>query len=179
MNLNKESNPELLNKMDIIAIVVSIAVLALVIMMRSIRIEVAVDLSILPAFHALLNGTAAIFLIAALVVIKNRNISLHKRLILTALTLSVIFLLSYVVYHITSDPTLYCKEGTIRYIYFFILITHVFLAAVSLPFILFTFNRAWTNNFDKHKRLARWVFPVWLYVAITGPICYLMLQPCY
>jgi putative membrane protein len=88
-------------------------------------------------------------------------------------------LLSYVVYHFTTEETRFGGVGTIRYVYFFILITHVILAAVILPFILFTFNRAITNQITKHKKLARWVFPIWLYVAITGPLCYFMLKPYY
>jgi len=172
-------NEGLLKRMDYTAAIVSAVVLALVVFMRSFKIDVPADLSILPLFHAILNGSAALFLIAALVAIKNRNIQRHKTFILIAMSLSVVFLLSYVVYHITSEPTLYCKEGTIRYIYFFFLLTHVVLAAGSLPFILFTFNRAWTDNFTRHKKMAKWVFPIWLYVAITGPLCYFMLQPCY
>jgi putative membrane protein len=91
----------------------------------------------------------------------------------------VIFLLSYVVYHITTDPTRFGGTGTIRTVYFILLITHIIAAAVSLPFILFTFIAAWTNQFDKHRKLARWVFPLWLYVAVTGPVCYWMLKPYY
>jgi putative membrane protein len=92
---------------------------------------------------------------------------------------SVVFLLSYVVYHMTNDPTRYQGDGMARMIYFLLLISHIIFAAVSLPFILFTFIAAWTNRFDDHRRLARWVYPMWLYVAVTGPICYLMLRPYY
>ena len=107
--------------------------------------------------------------------------------------LSGMFLLSYVVYHMTNDPVLFgdadfngvvtdiekAAVGSTRTVYFFLLATHVILAAVILPFILLTFNRAYTNQFDRHKKIARWVYPLWLYVAITGPICYLMLRPYY
>ena len=99
--------------------------------------------------------------------------------IYAAFGLSVAFLLCYVVYHFTTPATLYGGEGAIRTVYFFLLITHVVLAAGSFPFILFTFIRAYTNQIDQHKKMARWVFPIWLYVAVTGPICYFMLLPYY
>jgi putative membrane protein len=92
---------------------------------------------------------------------------------------SALFLISYVLYHFTTPETRYGGQGTMRAIYFFFLITHVVLAAVTLPFILLTFTRAYTNQFERHKKMARWVFPLWLYVAVTGPICYLMLRPYY
>lgn len=173
------SKSKLLKKLDVFAIVVSIAVLALVVMMREITIQVDVDLSFLPAFHAIINSLAAFFLLLGLIAIKSKKVEIHKRMIMTAMVLSIIFLLSYVVYHITSETTVYCKTGSIRYVYFTLLISHIILAALILPFILFTFNRAWTGFFDRHKAMARWVFPIWFYVACTGPICYLMLRPCY
>jgi putative membrane protein len=98
---------------------------------------------------------------------------------LTAMGLSVLFLLSYVAYHMTNDPTRYGGEGVMRGVYFFLLITHIVSAAVSFPFILFTLVAGLTNRFDAHRRMARWVFPLWLYVAVTGPVCYLMLRPYY
>ena len=93
--------------------------------------------------------------------------------------LSLLFLLSYVAYHTTTEETKYCAEGAIRYVYFFLLITHVVLAGIIFPFILFTFVRAVTGQFDRHKKLAKYVYPLWLYVAITGPVLFLMLMPCY
>ena len=117
----------------------------------------------------------------------------HRNAIYTALVLSGLFLLSYVVYHFTSDAVKFgdanfdgvvdevekAAVGSTRVIYLLLLITHVTLAGVILPFILLTFNRAFTNQFARHKKIARWVYPLWLYVAITGPICYLMLRPFY
>lgn len=173
------SQNKLLRKFDIFAIIVSIAVLTLVILMREIKIPTNADLSFLPGFHAILNSLAAFFLLLGLVAIKSKKVEIHKRMIMTAMILSIIFLLSYVVYHITNESTAYCKTGSIRYVYFALLISHIILAAAILPFILFTFNRAWTGFFEKHKAMARWVFPIWFYVACTGPICYLMLRSCY
>lgn len=168
-----------LRKLDIIATIISIAVLFLVVMMRRVKIPTEIDFSFLPPFHATLNGITAIVLMVALYFIKQRNIEAHRKSMLLAIGLSVLFLLSYVVYHFTTEETRFGGEGTIRYVYFFILITHIILAAVILPFILFTFNRAITNQFTRHKKLARWVYPIWLYVAITGPVCYFMLKPYY
>ncbi len=173
-------NDQLRKKLDIAAYVVSVLVIAIVIAMRPAqRFEVGVDLSFLPAFHAVVNTLAAICLIAALYFIKQKRIIAHRNMIFAAMTCSFFFLLSYVVYHFTNDETSYCGEGLIRYVYFFILITHIILAGTSLPFILLTFSRGITYMTDKHKRMARWVYPIWLYVMLTGPIVYLMLKPCY
>ena len=98
---------------------------------------------------------------------------------LTAIVTSCLFLLSYITYHVTTPETVYCGTGAVRMVYLFILITHVILAGVIVPFILFTFIRAYTNQIDRHRRMARWVFPIWLYVAVSGPVVYLMLLPCY
>ena len=173
------SNKVLERKMNIASIIISIAVLALVILMRQVKLNIDFDFGFLPPFHAVLNSLASVALLFALYFIKNKNIKAHQNSIHLALGLSALFLLSYVVYHFTTEETRYCMDGNIRYVYFFLLITHVVLAAVILPFILLTYTRAYTNQFVRHKRMARWVFPLWLYVTITGPICYLMLKPCY
>lgn len=168
-----------IKQMDRLAYVVSAAVLVLVVLMRRIKIPTSIDFSFLPPFHATLNAITGVILIAALVFIKQKNIKAHKAAIMTAMVTSVIFLLSYVLYHFTTEETKFCQEGTIRTIYFILLITHIVLAAVSLPFILLTFNRGFKMETARHKKMARWVYPLWLYVAFTGPICYLMLKPCY
>lgn len=172
-------NLALAKKLNKIAWFLSAAVFILVVSMRKINISTNIDFGFLPPFHATLNGLAAILLIAALFAIKKGQANLHRKLMTAALAMSVLFLLSYVTYHITTPETKYCAEGAIRYVYFFFLITHIILAAVILPFILFTYIRAFTNQFEAHKKMARWVFPLWLYVAITGPLLYLMLMPCY
>ncbi len=174
-------NLELAKKLNIAAGIVTIVVLLLVGMMRrpEFKISTDIDFSFLPPFHATLNALAAVALLFAFYFIKNKNIEAHRKSIYTAMGLSAMFLLSYVVYHFTTEETIYCFEGTSRSIYFFLLITHVVLAGVMLPFILLTFIRAYTGQIEKHKKMARWVFPFWLYVTITGPICYLMLRPCY
>ncbi len=176
----KPAEPQLLKTLDRIAYVLSVVVIALVILMRPAeRVHVDFDTNWMPGFHAIVNTIGSLFLVMALVFIKKKNISMHRNMIFGAMICSFFFLLSYVVYHFTTPETKYCGEGSIRYLYFFILITHIILAGLSLPFILLTFNRGFTMAVERHRKLARWVYPIWLYVMITGPVVYLMLRPCY
>lgn len=161
------------------AYVVSAVVLLLVGMMRRYKLDVGIDFSFLPPFHSALNALTAVILLVALWHIKNGRVEQHQKAIYAAMVCSALFLLSYVLYHFTTPETKYGGVGMMRTVYFVLLITHVVLAAVILPFVLFTFTRAYTGQFERHKKMARWVFPLWLYVAITGPICYLMLKPYY
>jgi putative membrane protein len=172
-------NNALAKKLNVYAAIISAVVLLLVATMRQIpRLDLGVDFSFLPAIYSCMNLLAAVFLILALNAIRQKKIDLHRKMIFIALTMSSLFLLMYVLYHITTPEIKYCGEGAMRTVYFLLLITHVVLAAVSFPFILFTFVRGYTMQVERHKRMAKWVFWVWLYVAITGPIVYLMLRPC-
>jgi putative membrane protein len=137
------------------------------------------DLSFLPPIYASVNGFTAIFLVGAVVAIKNGNRVLHERLIKICMLFSVSFLVMYVLYHLTSEATPYGGLGVMRSIYFFILITHILLSIVVIPFVLFTYARALSGNFERHKSLAKYTFPLWLYVAVTGVIVYLMISPYY
>lgn len=175
----RRENKILEKKLNTGAIAVSIVVFLMVLLMRKVRLDVGIDFSFLPPFHSTLNALAAVALILALIAIKRQNVHWHRNFMVTAMVLSVLFLMSYVLYHFTTPETPFCKEGSIRYVYFFLLISHIVLAAVILPFILFTLIRAITFQFDRHKTMAKWVFPLWLYVAISGPILYLMLKDCY
>ena len=193
--LTRAPNDALATKLNRIAWLLTAAILGLVVVMRKVRIPLpeGVDFSFLPPLHAGINALPACTLIAALVAVKCGRISLHRRLILAAMGLSVLFLLSYVAYHFTTNEIKFgdanhdglvdavekATVGSMRTYYLLLLISHIVLAGVSLPFILFTFIAGWTNQFEKHRRLARWVFPIWLYVAITGPVCYWMLRPYY
>jgi putative membrane protein len=170
---------QLVKKLDAVAWVVSAVVLLAVIAMRQIKIETSFDFSFLPPLHAALNALAFVCLLFAFRAIKSKNIIRHKQWMTTALLLSTLFLISYVVYHTTTPETKFGGEGWIRYVYFALLISHVILAAGLLPFILFTYIRGFTGLVERHKKLARWVFPIWLYVTLTGPLCYLMLKPYY
>ncbi len=166
-------------RLNLVAYIVSAVVLLLVGLMRRVKIDLGMDFSFLPPFHASLNALTAVILVYALYQIKQKNVEAHRKAIYSAMGTSALFLLSYVLYHFTTPETRFGGEGAIRIAYFFLLITHVVLAAVILPFILLTFNRAFTGQYDRHRKMARWVFPLWLYVAITGPVCYLMLKPYY
>ena len=179
--LARPANEELSRKLKTVAWVLSSAVLILVVLMQKIRIPLPEGWSTmaLPPFHATVNALVGVLLIISLMAIKAGKVRLHRSTMLAAMGFSVVFLLSYVAYHMTNDPTKYGGEGIARILYFILLITHIVFAAVSLPFILFTFIAAWTHHFDDHRRLARWVYPMWLYVAVTGPVCYLMLRPYY
>lgn len=161
---------------------VTALVLALVVIMRSpykIPLPEGWSMMFLPPVHAVLNTLVAVFLVGALVAVKAGRIALHRNFIFAAMGLSALFLLGYVAYHFTTEETRFGGEGWVRTVYFVLLITHIVLAGISLPAILFAFLTGLTNRFTTHRRLVRWVFPVWLYVAITGPICYLMLRPYY
>jgi putative membrane protein len=175
-----EQNRQLERKLNIAAIVTSVIVLSLVVWMRKPeKLDLGIDFSFLPPVHATFNALAAVALILALYFIKQKNVAAHRASIFTAMGLSALFLVSYVLYHSTTPETKFGGTGAIRTVYFVLLITHVILAALILPFIFFTFNRAYTEQFDRHKKMARWVYPLWLYVALSGPICYLMLKPYY
>ncbi|WP_443936716.1 DUF420 domain-containing protein [Pedobacter sp. MW01-1-1] len=136
-------------------------------------------LSFLPPIYATINGLTAVVLVLAVWAIKSGKQQLHERLMKFAIALSVAFLAMYVAYHMTSDSTKYGGEGVIRYVYYFILITHIILSVIIIPFVLFTYVRALAKNFDRHRKLAKITFPLWLYVAVTGVIVYLMISPYY
>ncbi|MFT4536209.1 MAG: putative membrane protein [Saprospiraceae bacterium] len=190
-----EGNRALGKKLDIAAIITSIAVVVLVGVMRvpNMKIDTTIDFSFLPPIHAFFNCVVAIALIFALYFIKRKNVQAHRKMIYVAMSFSFLFLLSYVIYHFTTTETLYsdfdhnsivtdaekAQSGSLRTVYFIFLASHILLAAISLPFILFTFIRGFTGQVAKHKRLARFVWPVWFYVAVSGPICYFMLKPFY
>ncbi|AYN06332.1 MULTISPECIES: DUF420 domain-containing protein [unclassified Flavobacterium] len=136
-------------------------------------------LNFLPPIYATINGITALVLIIAVMAIKKGNRKLHERLMTTAIALSLAFLVMYIAYHMTSDSTKFGGEGAIRYVYFFILISHILLSIAIVPLVLITYVRAIAKNFENHKKIARITFPLWLYVAITGVIVYLMISPYY
>ncbi len=190
-----DSNLQLAKKLNVGATIVTIVVLILVGLMRRVKIDLPAgwDFSFLPPFHATLNALTAVVLLVAFYFIKQKNVEAHRKAIYVAIGLSVLFLLSYVAYHFTTPETVYgdinhdgevdaaemAAIGGMRTVYLVLLVSHIILAALTLPFILFTFIRAYTNQIEKHRKMAKWVFPLWLYVAVTGPICYYMLMPYY
>ncbi len=137
------------------------------------------DFSFLPPIYATINGITAILLIAALIAIKNKNRILHEILMKLSVGLSSLFLVLYVIYHMFSDSTSFGGVGAIRIIYYFVLISHILLSVSVIPLVLLTFTRALAGNFERHKALAKFTFPIWLYVAISGVVVYLMISPYY
>ena len=137
------------------------------------------DFSSLPFFHAVLNGSTAILIFTGFVLIKNKKTELHKATMLSAFSLSSIFLVSYVISKITNEPVLFGGEGMIRDIYFFILISHILLSIPVLPLALFSIYRAMTGEIEKHKSIVKWTFPIWMYVSVTGVLVYLLMSPYY
>jgi len=136
-------------------------------------------LTFLPPIYATINGITAVLLVWAVLAIRSGNRRLHERLVKLCIGCSAAFLVMYVAYHMTAESTPFGGEGAIRYVYFFILITHILLSIVIIPFVLVTFVRGLSGNFAKHRKLAKITFPLWLYVAVTGVIVYLMISPYY
>ena len=185
----KEKN--LTTPIVIVSIAIPLAVAVLI--MSSSKIQVGFDTSSLPLFHAVLNSTTAILLLASLYFIRNMKIRAHRAANLTAVVLSAIFLISYVIYHSTNPSVKYgdlnhdgilddqekLQAGSLRYVYYFILSSHIILSGIIIPFVLFTLQRAFQEKFDRHKKLARITWPLWFYVAVTGVIVYVMIRPYY
>lgn len=170
-------------KYNLLITIVSIVIPVVVALLYSVKLKnfgIEVEpLRFLPPIYATINGITAILLVVAVNAIRKGNRTLHERLMKLAMLCSVLFLLMYVAYHMTAEDTKYGGEGIIRYVYFFILITHILLSIVIIPFVLVTYVKALANRFDKHKKLARITYPMWLYVAVTGVIVYLMISPYY
>ena len=177
METNKET------KYNKLIVVLSVAIPLVVALLFGVNLKKlgfnVQPLSFLPPIYAAINGLTAIFLVAAVIAIKNRNRKLHENLMKSAIACSVAFLGMYVAYHMTSDSTKFGGEGAIKYLYYFILITHIILSIIIIPLVLTTYVKAWSEQFDKHKKIAKITFPIWLYVAVTGVVVYLMISPYY
>ncbi|KRP27995.1 DUF420 domain-containing protein [Polaribacter sp.] len=176
-NLSKERNYKKI--ITALSIIIPIAVAALFsINLKRLGFDVE-PLSFLPPIYATINGITAITLIAAVIAIKNGNRKLHEQLNTFAIACSLAFLLMYIAYHITSDSTEFRREGFIEYVYKFILISHILLSIIIIPLVLTTYMYAKLGDFERHKKIAKKTFPLWLYVAITGVVIYLMISPYY
>jgi putative membrane protein len=136
-------------------------------------------LPILPPIYATINGVTAVLLISAVLAIKKGKRQLHEKLMKTAIACSLVFLLLYIAYHMTTDSTKFGGEGVLKYVYYFILLSHILLSIAVIPLVLITYVRALAEKFDKHKKIAKITFPIWLYVAVTGVVVYLMISPYY
>ncbi len=158
---------------------VSIVIPVVVASLFSVKLPNVEPLSFLPPIYASINGITAIVLLIAVWAIKNGKQKLHQNLMTTCIVLSLAFLAMYIAYHMTSESTSYGGEGIMRYAYFFVLISHIILSIVIIPLVLKTYARAYLKKFKAHRKLAKITFPIWLYVAITGVVVYLMISPYY
>jgi putative membrane protein len=174
--LNKTAEERKFNKLITI---ISILVPLVVAVLFGVKIPNSEPLGFLPPIYAAINGLTAVLLIYAVWAIKNGKRVLHQNIMSACIILSILFLLMYIAYHMTADSTSYGGVGVIKYVYFFILISHIFLSIVIIPLVLKTYARAYLKDFERHRKLARITFPVWLYVAVTGVIVYLMISPYY
>ncbi|WP_420321583.1 DUF420 domain-containing protein [Flagellimonas sp.] len=158
---------------------VSIAVPLLVALLFMYKIPDAKPLTFLPPIYASINGLTAVLLFAAVMAIKNGKRKVHQRLMTTCIALSALFLVMYVAYHMTSQSTPYGGEGALRYVYYFILLTHILLSIAVIPLVLITYSKGYLENYKAHRKWAKYTFPIWLYVAVTGVVVYLMISPYY
>jgi putative membrane protein len=161
-------------------LIIAVSIIVPIVVATLFRVKVpGYDFSFLPPIYASINGLTAVFLIIAVVAIKNGKKQIHELLMKLCIGLSASFLIMYVLYHMTTESTHFGGEGMLRYIYFIILITHIVLSIIIIPMVLFTFVRALYGNYERHKALAKYTFPVWLYVAVSGVVVYLMISPYY
>ncbi|RYZ54043.1 MAG: DUF420 domain-containing protein [Sphingobacteriales bacterium] len=158
-----------------IIVFVAVAVLSRV----KVPVDLGFDVHVFALINAIINSAVSCLLIAAFVAVRRKNYILHRNLMYGAIVLSMLFLVSYIAHHLFAGDTRFGGAGAIRYFYYFILITHIILAALILPFILFTAYRALTGEYNRHRKIARYTFPLWLYVSITGVLVYLLISPYY
>ena len=166
-------------KFNRIITIVSIIIPLVVAVLFGVKIPNIEPLSFLPPIYASINGLTGILLIIAVWAIKNGKQLLHQGIMISCIALSLLFLLMYIAYHMTSDSTTFGGEGAIKYVYYFILVTHIILSIAIIPLVLKTYARAYLKKFKEHRKLAKITFPIWLYVAISGVVVYLMISPYY
>ncbi|MDT7829531.1 DUF420 domain-containing protein [Pricia sp. S334] len=166
-------------KLNTLITIVSIVVPVVVAILFGVKIPNVERLGFLPPIYASINALTAFILVIGLWAIINGKKRLHHNLMTTCIGLSVLFLTMYIAYHMTSDSTSYGGEGAVRYVYFFILVSHIVLSIIIIPLVLKTYSFAYLKNFKKHRKWAKVTFPIWLYVAVSGVVVYLMISPYY
>ena len=174
-NLDRKVVPVIL----ILSVIVPLVVAALLLFPDAVNLDLGIDRGTLPAFHAILNGTTAFLLILGLYFIRTRKRNAHRTAMLSAFSLSAIFLVSYVLSKLNADPIPFGGEGWVRSLYFFVLISHILLSIPVLPLAMFAIYRGLTSQNRLHRKIVRWTFPIWLYVAVTGVLVYLFMAPYY
>ena len=159
--------------------VVSIVIPIVVAVLFRVKIPDVERMGFLPPIYASINGLTAVLLVIAVIAIKKGKRLVHQRIMTSCIVLSLLFLVLYIAYHMTSDSTTYGGEGSLRYVYYFVLVSHIILSVVIIPLVLKTYARAYLKKYEAHRKLAKITFPIWLYVAITGVVVYLMISPYY
>ena len=173
-----EGNKAEKNKYSVWIKIISVAIPLVVAILFNVRIDYELPI-FLPPIYATINALTSVLLVLALMAIKSKKIQLHQRLMQTCIVLSLVFLVMYIAYHMTTDPTPFGGEGYIKILYFFILISHILLSIALIPLVLISYVRAFQKEFPSHKKISKITFPIWLYVALTGVIVYLMIDPYY
>lgn len=166
-------------KYNIWIILLSIVIPGVVAVLFFVKIPNATPLRFLPPIYATINGLTAVLLVIAVMAVKNGRRKLHENLMKTAIACSLLFLVMYIAYHMTTPSTKFGEEGNIKYVYYFVLLTHILLSIAIIPLVLITYVRALAKRFDRHRKIARITFPLWLYVAVTGVVVYLLISPYY
>ena len=166
------------NKYSIWIKIISVAIPVVVAILFGVRVDYELPI-FLPPIYATINAVTALLLVLALIAIKAKKIQIHQRLMQTCIFLSLVFLVMYIAYHMTTDPTPFGGEGYVKTLYFFILISHIILSIALIPLVLISYVRAFQKEFPAHKKISKITFPIWLYVASTGVIVYLMIAPYY
>ena len=166
------------NKYGIWIKIISVAIPVVVAILFGVRVDYELPI-FLPPIYSSLNALTAVLLVLALVAIKSNKIKLHQRLMQTCIALSLVFLVMYIAYHMTTDPTTFGGEGYVKSLYFFILISHILLSIALIPLVLISYVRAFQEEFPAHRKISKITFPIWLYVAVTGVVVYLMISPYY
>ena len=177
--MKEQSDSDTSKKYRKLITAISILIPLVVAVLFTLRLPNVAPLDFLPPIYASINALTALVLVFAYVAIRRKKIKLHESFMKTAIALSLVFLVMYVAYHMTSDPTPYGGEGTLKYIYYFILISHIILSIGIIPMVLITYVRAISKRFEDHKKISVITFPIWLYIAITGVVVYLMISPYY
>ena len=166
------------NKYGIWIKIISVAIPVIVAILFGVRVDYELPI-FLPPIYSSLNALTAVLLVLALIAIKSKKIKLHQRLMQTCIALSLVFLVMYIAYHMTTDPTTFGGEGYVKSLYFLILISHIILSIALIPLVLISYVRAFQEEFPAHRKISKITFPIWLYVAVTGVVVYLMISPYY
>lgn len=166
---------------NLLIIVFSLVVFVAVVFLSRVKLDVTLpfDVHVFAKINGLINSAVSFLLLVGLLAVKRGRYALHKKVMITSMVLSVLFLVSYICHHLLSESTSYGGEGVMKLVYYFILITHIILAGIILPFVLYTAYRALTAEWASHKKLAKITWPIWFYVSVTGVIVYLMISPYY